>query len=455
MLKTIEQRVLKLIDENHLIEKNEKLLVALSGGADSVFLFHFMLKYQRRLGISFSAFHLNHKIRDKDAKKDELFCKNLCDRNNVKLFLVEKDVKNYAKKRKLSVEEAGRIIRYEEMNKIADKNSFNKIATAHNASDNVETVLLNLTKGAGSKGLSGIPVRREKIIRPVLSLTSAEIRNYLKQKKIDSRVDKSNLEIDYERNFIRKKILPELKKLNPKVEQKILNSAGTIKEMRSYIDAQFLNMEQNSVTILKDEKRINLKKLAEFDKRIWGDFLKYLISKYYNIDLSNNNLKSLLELSSNQSGKKLSLANKVIAVKERTYISFRKEVAAKQKIYEKTVPVNRKIKVYGHYLQIEKVKIDEVKPSRKKNIEYISADKLLGEFKVRKWKAGDRFFPFGMTGSKKISDFLADEKIPSSKKSEQLLLTNSNKIIWVIGLRLDDRFKITQQTKKAIKLVYL
>jgi tRNA(Ile)-lysidine synthase len=430
MLKTTEQKVLKFVDENQLIDQDDKVLIALSGGADSVFLFHFLLKFKRRLGVEFSAFHLNHMIRGKDAKDDEMFCKNLCSRNSVELFVVSKNVKNYAKMNRLSIEEAGRLKRYDELQRIADGKIFTKIATAHNASDNAETVLLNLIKGAGSKGLSGIPLRRDKIIRPLLSLTNEEIRKYLKEKKISYQLDASNLGVDYERNFIRNEIIPRLKKrLNPQVEQKILNSTQIIKKMRIYIEVQIDIMVESAAKFSKGELRINLKKLNEFDKSLWSEFFKSVIENKFKIDLSTENLNSLIRIVKNQAGRKLLLSNKILVLKERTYLSIKVKKTVSKEILKMTVKLGEKTKVNGHILQIEKIAIDEVKPSRKKTIEYISAGKLKSTFQLRIWKNGDRFYPLGMKGSKKISDFLADEKVSSGKKKEQLVLTNSGKII--------------------------
>ena len=455
MFKTIEQKVLKLIDENQLIYKNDRILIALSGGADSVFLFHFFLKFQRRLGIQFSAFHLNHKIRGKEAKGDEMFCRNLCEKNKVEIFVAEKDVKGYAKKNKLSVEEAGRILRYKELERIADKKLFAKIATAHNASDNAETVLLNLIKGAGLKGLSGIPVQRDKIIRPLLNLTSDEIRYYLKVKKFDYRLDTSNISLDYERNYLRNEIIPKLKeRINPKVEQKILSSSRIIRKTRVFFENRIAVVAQSAVKFSKGELKISFKELNELDKSLWGEFFKSVIESKFTIDLSTENLNSLIKIVENQAGKKLVLSNKVIAIKEREFLSLVLEKPGPKKSFKRTIKINDEAEINGRTLKIEKVNISEIKRLKKRSGEYISADGIKTVFQIRKWKEGDRFCPLGMKGSKKVSDFLIDEKIPSTVKNEQLVLTNSGRIVWVVGLRIDDRFKINSKTKKAIKLIY-
>jgi tRNA(Ile)-lysidine synthase len=452
MLKTAEQKVLRLIEENELIGKNEKVLIALSGGADSVFLFHFLLKFKRRLAVQCSAFHLNHKIRGSAAIEDETFCKKLCEDNNIELFIAAKNVKSYAKKNKLSVEEAGRKLRYKELNKIADKKSFDKIATAHNASDNAETVLFNLIKGAGSKGLSGIPVRRDRVIRPLLSLTSDEIRNYLTKKKIEYRLDESNLNIDFERNFIRNEIIPKLKRLNPKAEEKILNSSKIIKGLRASVRKQIETTIKTSVQNFKNGLKINIKNLTEFDETLWNEFLKSAIERNFKIDLSNENLNDLAKLVRSQAGRKVILSNKITAARERGFISVGIAKPYAEKKISEQIKIGDLVKLNGRKVQIENVLLSDLKRTRKKNIEYISADKIKPDFELRSWKEGDRFFPLGMKGSKKISDFLTDEKISSSRKKEHLVLINNGKIVWVVGLRIDDRFKVTSKTKKVIKL---
>ena len=183
-MKKIEQKFIKYCDENELIVKGDKILVALSGGPDSVFLLSILFKYKNRFDIEIGAFHLNHNIRGRSADLDEEFCKSLCEVKEIKFFKKSRNVKIFAEENHYSLEEAGRKIRYEELNRTAKKNNYNKIATAHNSDDNAETVFLNLIKGAGLQGISGIPPKRENIIRPILSVSNEEIIN----SKIDSKI---------------------------------------------------------------------------------------------------------------------------------------------------------------------------------------------------------------------------------------------------------------------------
>jgi tRNA(Ile)-lysidine synthase len=453
MTKTVEQKALKFIDENHLIEKVDKILVAFSGGADSVFLISFLQKFRKRFGIDLTAFHLNHKLRGKEANADEKFCSDFCSINKIKFLSVSKDVKSYSKRMKVSVEEAGREIRYRELLNAAKSNRFTKIATAHNSSDNVETILLNFVKGAGIKGLAGIPIRRENIIRPILCLSSAEIREYLTAKKIPYRTDESNLNSDYERNFLRNEIIPKLKrKLNPRIEEKINNAAIILKEINSFIEKQINQIAGEAVKYDGKELKINSNAISELDKSLCSLFLKSVIEKNFEIELSSKNIRSLIELISSQTGREIHLKKNVIALKERDSLVIGRQSGKGDKRVVRKIKIGMKVRIDGKAFSIKQVNGKNVKFNTDKSIEYISGDSIGSIFEIRKWVAGDKFQPIGMKGTKKISDFLADGKISSYSKKENLVLTNSGKIVWVIGLRIDERFKVTLKTKKILKL---
>ena len=453
MTKTIEQKALKFIDENHLIDKDDKVLVALSGGADSVFLLSFLIKFKKRFRIEVAAFHLNHKLRGKTAKEDEKFCIDICSKNKIELVNVARDVKTYAKRMKVSIEEAGREIRYTELHKAAAKTGSTKIATAHNASDNVETIMLNFIKGAGIRGLTGIPIRRNNIIRPILCLSSDEIRKYLKANKVPFRVDESNRNSDYERNFLRNEIIPKLKqKLNPRLEEKVSNTSKIISEIDSFIQKQLEKISIQAVKFDGNTLRINSNAVLKFDVSLLSIFLKSVIEKNLGIELASENIFALVDLLYSQSGKSIQLKDNITASKERNELIIgRKSSALMQKAIRK-IKAGQTLKVDGKIISISKVSRKMFKFTQDKSVEFVSGDTLKDSFEIRKWKAGDKFQPIGMKGTKKISDFLSDEKISSLEKKERLVLTNSGRIVWVIGLRIDERFKVTTETKKILKL---
>jgi len=453
MTKTTEQKALKFIDENYLLVKGDKVLVALSGGADSVFLLSFLLKFKNRFKIEVAAFHLNHNLRGKAAVQDENFCAEFCSKNKIKLTCVSKDVKAYAKKMKVSVEEAGREIRYIELSKAAQKMKCLKIATAHNASDNVETILLNFIKGTGIKGLAGIPIRRNNIIRPILCLSADEIRKYLKMNNIPFRVDESNLDSDYERNFLRNEIIPKLKqRLNPRMEEKISNTSKIISEINSFVEKRVEQISNEAVKFDDKSLRINLKVLSELDKSFLSVVLKSVIENNFDIELSSDNILSLVDLIVLQTGRSVHLKENIISTRERNELVVQRSNASRIEKNIHKIKVGQKIKVYGKIISISEVNRKMFKFSQDKSFEFISGDGLSNEFEIRKWKAGDKFQPIGMKGTKKISDFLSDEKVSSLGKKEHLVLTNSGRIVWVIGLRIDELFKLTTETKKILKL---
>ena len=455
MTKTVEQKTLKFIDENHLLEKNDKVLVALSGGADSVFLLFFLSKFKKRLGIELAAFHLNHQLRGKSADLDEIFCHGFCVENKIEFHSISRDIKTFARKNKISVEEAGREIRYAELFKASRKLKSSKIATAHNASDNVETIILNFVKGAGIKGLTGIPITRENIIRPILCLSSDEIRKYLKANRISYRIDKSNLKNDYERNFLRNDIIPKLKsRLNPKIEEKISNTAKILKEINSFIEFQVNQLAESTANFDGKELKINLKKIKKSDASIFSIFFKSVVEKNFNIELTSENIHSLIELINSQTGRVIHLKEKVIAFKDRDLLVINRQTKNRYKIVNKKIKIGQKIEIDEKVISIKQISKKNVKFITNKSTEFISGDLVDELFEIRNWKAGDKFHPIGMKGTKKISDYLSDEKISSHRKRENLVLTNSGKIVWVIGLRIDDNFKVTPKTKRILKLTY-
>jgi tRNA(Ile)-lysidine synthase len=451
-MKSIEQKVIKFITEKNLIENGDKILIALSGGPDSVFLLHFLIKFKKKYNIELSTIHINHMIRGKDALADKEFCRKLSLNLGLKFYTFSRNVKNYAKKNNISVEESGRILRYKDFNNTLKKIGYNKIATAHNCSDNAETVLLNLIKGTGIRGISGIPARRGNIIRPILNLTKEEIAAYLKFYKLEYRIDHTNFSSDYERSYLRKEVIPLIKnKLNPNLENTIYNSSEIFKDISSFLDDKIIKNYYKFFEYRKKELRISVSKFKAIDDGIKGYLLKTVLEEKFRIQTSYNDYKKIESLLNKEAGKKVDLSQNLIAFRERDFvtISIKKEHENFEPVYLKN----------GDSLRIKKktltIKSGIHKPeiySGNKMREYISANKIMGDFILRQWKNGEKFFPLGLKGSKKISDFLNEQRISSSKKKEQLVLTNQDKIVWVLGLRLDDRFKVKNNTEKVIEL---
>jgi len=451
-MKKTEEKVLKFIGEKGLIEQNDKVLVALSGGPDSVFLLHFLLKFRQKYHIEVGAIHINHMIRGKSAIEDEEFCRKLSVNLNIEFSTVRKNVKSFAEQHKISVEEAGRILRYKEFEKALKRTGFNKIATAHNCSDNAETVLLNLIKGTGIKGISGIPPKRGNIIRPILSLKKDEVLEYLNNYGIEFRIDESNTDTDYERNFLRKEIIPQIKKkLNPDFDNAVFHSSEIFSGLIRLIYKQAKEISKQAVKITDDGLKLSISEIAKVEDELKNYLIKSSIEEHFNIQLTFTDIKNIKSLFENKAGKSINLANNLTAARDRQYVLVSypgKDVQFKSL----SLGEGGSVKVNNRMLFINTVKEAPEKFSGDKLREFISADRISGNFQLRRWKAGDKFFPIGLKGTKKISDFLNEQKITSSKKKDQLILTNKGQIVWVLGLRLDERFKITSDTKKVIEL---
>ena len=296
-MQTTEQKVLQFIKENHLISSGDKILIALSGGPDSIFLLYFLNKFRRKYKINLCAIHVNHLLRGKESEKDESFSEEFCKSYNIPIFVHRKDVGLFAQKNRCSLEVAGRKIRYECFEETADLNKCSKIATAHNADDNAETVLLNLIKGAGPNGISGIPIKRDQIIRPVLIASKKEILDYLSENKITFRIDESNLSNDFERNFLRNEIIPLIvKNLNPSFSKTVLQTALNFQRLNPLIEKIISNLKSE----LKIEKNksvsIPIPLISKQEDFITWQLVKDVVEENFSIKLESNHIKKITSL---------------------------------------------------------------------------------------------------------------------------------------------------------------
>jgi tRNA(Ile)-lysidine synthase len=451
-MRATEQKIIRFINENKLIESGDKILVALSGGPDSVFLLHFLNKYKKKYKIELSAAHINHLLRGKDSERDEIFCKTICDELNIPFYSTTKNVKAVALKNKQSVEIAGRKIRYDFFNKLVKQNNFSKIATAHNTDDNTETVFLNLIKGTGLKGIAGIPVKRGNIIRPVLCLCKFEILEYLEANQFEYRIDESNLSNEYERNFLRNEIIPLIKKnLNPALDSVVLNTSINLQKLVPELDKKSLYFEKEFKFKKNSSLAIPVSLINLNSSGLSSLTIKNKIENNFDVKIKSSDIRKIFALASKQTGKSEQLSNNLILLRERDKILVKKN-AGNQNNKSVNVKIGKSVKIGNKVLSIKIVPLEKVKMNKSKNIEYIDGEKIVGDFILRNWQEGDKFKPIGMNGTKKISDYLNDIKVSSFEKKCQLILENQKNIVWVIGKRIDDRFKISNHTKKVLEL---
>ncbi|HDL19157.1 MAG TPA: tRNA lysidine(34) synthetase TilS [Bacteroidetes bacterium] len=451
------QRVQKFITENHLLAAGENILVAVSGGAYSVVLFTCLQQLSAKMQFNPAIAHFNHNLRGEESDGDEEFVAKFANDAGVPFFAGRGDVEAHAQKQKMSIEDAARELRYQFLENICQAHHFDRVATGHNADDQAETVLLNLIRGAGWKGLGGIPVQRGNVIRPLLFAYRIEIETVAKVAGLQFRTDRSNFSLEYRRNSIRHRLIPLIKKEhNPNIIASLVHFSQIFREGEEYFREQAKIMFDRCLKV-KDADKIILE--IECFSGYFTILRKYVL--FYMFDLVGLPAGSV---SFSRISEMLSLIDRgrtggfvTVAGEWRLGVDHAGIVFFRRKRWE---PVDLPLKP-GRSLVIppRKIKLttvvlnpDAVVFSGEKTVEYCDADKIgTSIFRVRSIKPGDWFVPLGVNFRQKVSDFFIDHKIPEHIRPQMLVLTNGENIIWLIGYRLDQRFKITDETKKVIK----
>ncbi len=447
-IKGIDERILSFIAKNKLINKNDKILIGFSGGADSRFVLYFLQKYVKMFSLQIAVMHINHNLRGDEAKRDLLFCKNTAEKLGVPFYSAEIDVKSYAKQNRLSIEEAARILRYNKLEDMRSGLQFDKICTAHNMNDNSETILLNLFKGAGTKGISGIPPKRDRIIRPILTVTRNEIEAYLNKLNLDFITDSSNNDINYLRNKIRIDILPEIRKtINPKVDMALLKFAELMRGNNQALEHIVTQIKNNIFVRKKDTLELLLDENDNISDFLLNTTIKTEILDFFGQDFDFNDMEKISRLIKSQKGTKIEFKNRLKAVKESRKIIFTNSESSPEDLFIQ-FKIGDKVEFSDKLLIVEPT--DSV--DRESGCEIISSDNLTNFFILRSWKKGDKFTPLGMKTRKKISDFLTDIKISNSERKNVLVLENNGEIIWIVGYRISEKVRINNTTENKLKL---
>lgn len=438
----MQEKFEAFVREQKLFDKNDRILVALSGGVDSVVLATLML----RSGYAFSVAHCNFHLRGEESNRDERFVRSWAEKNKIKLFVSEFDTYAYMQQKGISLEMAARELRYSMFENLMLSQGFSLLATAHHADDSAETFFINLLRGTGIAGLHGILPKHDNIVRPLLFATRKDIFDFAKANNIPFVEDSTNEETQFLRNKIRHRLFPLLKDLCPNFDTVIKKDIDRLREteivFRSVIErlrADIIEKESNICKINIDR----LKKLHPI--RI---LLYELLSEYgFNETDSNNVLASL----DKESGKQFfSKTHRLL--KDRNYLFITPLNADRHRerylLNESQNMVNEPI-----HLVLETLEdLTFVNISKDRNIAMFDKDMLQFPLVLRHWKQGDAFVPFGMRKSKKLSDFFTSEKYSLIEKQQQWLLCSGNDIIWIVGRRTDNRYRISEETKTILKI---
>lgn len=454
-------RLLPAFEGNHLspalegrIHKTPSLcifvIVGFSGGGDSVSLLHIL----NRLGYHCIAAHCNFHLRGDESDSDEVFCRKFADKHQIKLEKIDFDTKAYAAQRRISIEMAARELRYLWFEALRSKYDAQAIAVAHHRNDSIETTLLNLIRGTGIHGLCGIRAKNGWVIRPLLCVGKDDINHYLTEHQLPYVTDSSNLTDVYTRNFIRLRLLPLIKEINPSIEESLTRTIAHLNDVESiYIQA----VENIKKILLKknDDESFQIPINELFGYTTPNTVLYELLRPFGFTSIQSENVYNSL---SGVSGKIFDAPNTGFQLlKDRTSLHIYKKPENKTEIFhieEKDTDTDFELPLFR--LSFRKVEISQTfeidKSSTTASFDY---EKIRFPLCLRKWQAGDWFMPYGMKGRKKVSNYFSDHKFSLLQKQQTWLLCSEKDIIWVIGERTDNRFCINHLTKKALIIQFL
>ena len=455
------KKVMSYIKDNNLIKSGDKILVALSGGPDSICLLNILYEMKEELNIQIGAAHLNHLLRDKDAFEDEEYVKNLCETLDIPCFVKRVDINKYSKENKMSSEMAGRDARYNFFDEITKKHGYNKIATAHNANDQAETILFRLMRGTGIEGLCGIKVHRDNIIRPILCLSRKEVEEYIDSNNLKPRIDKTNFEKIYNRNKIRLDILPYMKNnFNEDIIQTLNRMSVLLQKDNDFIEKSARSFYEK-YCIEQLDYFIIRKEIFKQHEAVVTRVIRYALSNFSktHYDFEMKHIYEICNLAENNSGKIIDLPNKIYAeniygdiyIKEKTnVISVNEQIEItlkKEEINEKQIQFNDYIVEFSVVCNNQNINLNQ-----DKMIRYFDFDKIYNDVTLRYRRNGDKIIPLGMSGSKKLKDIFIDMKVPKEKRDCIPILCFDENISWVFGIRVSEEYKITNKTKNILKV---
>lgn len=461
-------KIKNFIDKYNMIQKGDRIVVGVSGGADSVCLFDVLLKLAPVYGHTLFVVHVNHGIRGKEADEDEAYVKKLCLDNQVSFTAIKTDVRAIAVKEGLSEEEAGRKVRYEAFYHCFTENKCNKIAIAHNKNDNAETILFHLFRGSGIKGLTGIQPVRDVIIRPLLNTGRDEIEAYLNENGISYRTDRTNLTSDYTRNKIRHQIISFAKEeINSAAVEHIVSAANKLAEIESYLEKNIEIGFRNSVTYLEEKKSyvIDINKLKQEDPVLQKGIIRRTLTQLATRakDLETLHVELVLDLMEKQSGKVLNLPYGILAMKSYGTIILKtvKRDENQPGVKDSKFLTEQKLNIPGiTYLpqtnQFLRTKLINYKKNmiipRNGCTKWFDYDKIKNTILVRTRREGDYIQIDSAGNKKKIKSLFIDEKIPRELRELLPLVADGSHIMWVIGGRMSEAYKIDEETKVILEI---
>lgn len=421
--------------------QQQKFLLAVSGGIDSVVL----CELSSQAGLHFAIAHCNFGLRGEESDRDETFVKSLGEKYKVDVFVQRFDTTAYAAERRLSVQEAARNLRYDWFEALRSEQGFACTLLAHHADDNIETLLLNFFRGTGLDGLTGMPEEKKEshCLRPMLQLRRSEIEAFASEQKLSWVEDSSNTSTKYTRNFLRHEIIPQLQKVFPQVEENLLRNISRLKETKALYYELLVNLKKKLCTTKGEEVHIPVRRLLQYKHTS----LLYEIIKDFGF--GEGAVGEVLKLAEAESGRYIANESFRIIRHRAWFIIAPKSTTAETLIIEKEDEVVR----FGQEeLNLKFVKKEKLSLNSSPLVAQLDAAEISFPLVLRKWKAGDYFYPLGMRKKKKLARFFIDQKLSKTEKEKVWVLESHKRIVWVVGYRIDDRFKLTDRTAQVLLL---
>lgn len=457
----MKKKVINTIIKNNLIEKGDNILVGVSGGPDSMALLYVLKEAKKKIDFNLYVAHVNHGVRGKEADEDEEYVRKVSNKLGIPFYSIKIDMSNYAKENKLSEEEAGREIRYNFFRQVLSKIGHGKIAVAHNKNDQAETLIMRFIRGTGLDGLKGMDYKNGNIIRPLLDVSRDEIERYIKENNIEVRIDKSNFKPIYSRNKIRLELIPFIKE---NFNENFIDTIYRTSKLMA-VDSDFLNkfaLEKYEQIIEKEAENkiiINREKFLKQHDSIKSRILRIAIEKLLGHikGIEEKHIYDAIKLVlHNNTGKRIHLPKNIQIGIGYGYFTVEKIDFKNEKTnYEYIIDIEKLTKIDELKCEIttEILNVNEVDINKTNRfIKYFDYDKIYGNLYIRNRRPGDKFFPLGMKGKKKLKDFFIDLKVPRDIRDKVPLLVDDCNIIWVVGYRISELCKVKPETKRVLKI---
>jgi tRNA(Ile)-lysidine synthase len=435
------EQFIRFFKQKKLSLSNQRFLLAVSGGIDSAVL----CQLGKEAGLQFAIVHCNFGLRGEESERDEAFVRSLGEKYDVEVFIRRFDTTAFAEAQRMSIQEAARDLRYDWFEEVRTEHGFAYTLLAHHANDNIETLLMNFFRGTGLEGLTGMPEEKKEAhcLRPMLHLKRSEIEAYAKENNLQWVEDSSNASSKYTRNFFRNELIPQLQKIFPQVEENLLNNIHRFQQTAVLYNEMISGLKKRVLEVKGEEVHIPVLKLMKYK----DTSLIYEIIKDYGF--GEKQVEEVLRLTDAPSGKYIA-SDVYRIIRHRAWLIIApKTTVAQTFVIEKE---DESVRFGNAELLLKEISIEKFSLDKSPLVAQLDAKEIQFPLVLRKWKKGDYFYPLGMRKKKKLARFFIDQKLSKTEKEKVWVLESHKRILWIVGHRIDDRFKITENTKEVLLL---